>query len=80
MLRHFQAIEFLSALKAIPVPAVTDGVAIGKENRIFQGRIEAISGESVELVVVENVGLVGDVRLVAINVSVAKTIVHHSGI
>ena len=80
MLRHFQAIEFLSALKSIPIPAVSDGVAIGKENRILKGRIESISGESVELIIVENVGLVGDVRLVAVNVSVAKGIVHHSGI
>ena len=79
-MRHFQAIEFLSALKCIPVPTITDGVAIGKENRILQGSIESISGETVELVIVENVGLVGDVCLVAINVSVSNAIVHHRGI
>ena len=79
-MRHFQAIEFLSALKGIPIPAVSDGVAIGNENRILKGRIESISGESVELVVVYNVGFVGDIRLVAVNVSIAKTIVHHRGI
>lgn len=76
MMPHFEAVVHFTALKGIPQPCVTDGIPIAQKNRIFNGRTQPVSGKSIEPIIIDEVWLIGDVGLIAVNVPVPETIVH----